>query len=92
MEGILSAVEGLDAIVVAAAGTEFFEAFDFGVVQLFSGAVELLELVTEGHHFTVEADGVVVSQKGFGLVAGGADGGVVGDGGAKLSDVEFDGL
>ena len=92
LEGVLGAMESLDAGVVAAAGAEVFEAVDFGLVKLLAGAVELLELVAEGHHFAVEADGVFVSEEGLGLVAGGADGGIVGDGGAKFGDTEFDGL
>lgn len=61
LEGILGAVESLDAGVVAAAGAEVFEAVDFGFVELLASAMELLELVAEGHHFTIEADSVFVS-------------------------------
>lgn len=92
LEGILGAMESLDAGVVAAAGAEVFKAVDFGFVELLASAMELLELVAEGHHFAVEADSVFVSEEGLGLVAGGADGGIVGDGGAKFGDTEFDGL
>ena len=92
LEGVLCAVESLDRRVAATAGAEVFEAVDFGFVQLLAGAVELLELVAEGHHFAVEADGIFVSEEGLGLIAGGADGGIVGDGGAKFGEAEFDGL
>ena len=88
----MGAVESLDSGMAAAAGAEVFKAVDFGFVQLLAGAVELLELVAEGHHFAVEADRIFVSKEGLGLIAGGADGGIVGDGGAKFGEAEFDGL
>ena len=92
LEGVLGTMESLDGGMAAAAGAEVFEAVDFGFVELLAGAVELLELVAKGHHFAIEADGVFVSEEGLGLIAGGADGGIVGDGGAKFGDTEFDGL
>lgn len=84
-------MEGLDAVMAAALGAQLLEALDLGLVQLLAGAVELLELVAEGHHLTVEADGVLVSEEGFRLVARGADGGVGGDGGAEIDEAGFDG-
>ena len=92
LEGVLCSVEGLDARVATATGAEVLETINFGFVQLLTSAVELLELVAESHHFAVESDGVFVSQEGFCLVAGRADGRIIGNGFTKLGEAEFDGL
>lgn len=88
----MGAVESLDSGMAAAAGAEVFKAVDFGFVELLASAMQLLKLVAEGHHFAVEADGIFISQEGLGLIAGGADGGIVGDSGAEFGEAEFDGL
>lgn len=84
-------MEGLDAVMAAAPGAQLLETLDFSLVQLLASAVELLELVSEGHHFAVEPDGVVVGEEGFGLVARRADGRIGGDGGAEINESGFDG-
>ena len=70
----------LGASVIIAARPKLFKAFHFSFVELLSGAVKLLQLIAQSHHFSVQTDRLFIRQESLRLITCGADLRVCSDG------------
>lgn|GEM_PF-4792700 len=80
LQRVLGLVKGLDTSVIVAARPKLFKALHFSFVELLSGAVELLQLVAQSHHFSVQTDRLFIRQESLRLITCGADLRVCSDG------------